>query len=423
MNLELITIGTELLLGFTVDSNSAYAGRALSQIGVTVVRRTTVPDDHQAIGDAVSTALARTGAVLISGGLGPTKDDITKKAVAEVFGAPLEFREDVWQSLLERYRMMRRPEIAERNRVQAEVPRGATVIPNAWGSAPALWLEGEPGLAIMLPGVPFELEKLIANEIVPRLQQRTGAEEYGGRATLSLTLRTAGIAESDLAQRLGDIDDELAPVTLAYLPGVAGVDIRLTAWNSGAAAATALLEQASARLQPLLGDHFFGCDDTTLAAELLALAHREGLTLATAESCTGGMVGQMLTDVPGSSAVYLGGVVAYSNEVKSRQLGVPADLIERHGAVSEEVALAMARGARDRLGADLAVAITGVAGPGGGTADKPVGTVWTAWTGTDGLVARRWAYPGGREAIRRRAATAALFQLYRTLKRRPGSGG
>jgi len=319
---------------------------------------------------------------------------------------------------LERYRMMRRPRIAEQNRVQAEVPRGAEVIPNAWGSAPALWLEGKPGLAIMLPGVPFELEKLIDHEIVPRLRRRVGP----ARVTMSRTLRTAGIAESDLAQRLGDVDQEVAPVTMAYLPGVAGVDLRLTAWNGDSDTIAGQLDSAVARIVPHLGHHFFGYDQASLAAEVLHLARGHGLTLATAESCTGGMVGQMLTAVPGSSEVYRGGVVAYHNSAKSELLGVPVELIEREGAVSEAVAKAMASGAAERLGADLAVAITGVAGPGGGTPDKPVGTVWTAWTGPEGIEARRWAYPGGRDAIRARAATGALFQLYRSLRERYGGG-
>src|SRR5919106_1364389 len=228
MNIELVTIGTELLLGMTIDTNGAEIAAGLSAHGVRVTRRTSVADSGDEIRDAVTESLRRTGAVLTTGGLGPTRDDITKKVVAELFDAPLEFDESVWQALLARFaRLERKP--AESNRSQAEVPRGATIMPNRWGTAPGLWLEGKAGLAIMLPGVPLEMRKLMEHEVVPRLAARSS-----GSVIRSLLVRTTGIPESSLAERLGDIEREIAPVSLAYLPGLEGVDLRLSAWSVAA---------------------------------------------------------------------------------------------------------------------------------------------------------------------------------------------
>ena len=228
MRIELVTIGTELLLGFTVDTNGAELGRALAAAGIRVVRRTSIPDQPDAIRAAVRDGLDRTGAVITTGGLGPTRDDGSKKVVAEIFGAPLEFDESIWQALVERFAKLRR-RIAESNRSQAEVPRGALVLPNRWGTAPGLWLEGPPGLVILLPGVPLEMRKLLEHEVIPRLRGRAGGEVVRSR-----TIRTTNIAESTLADRMGEIEAEVAPLTLAYLPSLAGVDLRLTAWNLAA---------------------------------------------------------------------------------------------------------------------------------------------------------------------------------------------
>ncbi|MFL5511043.1 MAG: competence/damage-inducible protein A [Gemmatimonadales bacterium] len=225
MNIELVTIGTELLLGFTVDTNGAEIARSLADNGVQVFRRVSVADNPDAIRAAVADALQRTGAVLTTGGLGPTRDDMSKKVVAELYQAPLEFDEIVWASLLERFaRLQRQP--VQSNRSQAEVPRGAVVLRNRWGTAPGLWLEGSPGLTIMLPGVPQEMRNLLQHEVVPRLRARAS-----GVIIRSRQLRTSGIPESTLAERLGDVEEQIAPVTLAYLPGYEGVDLRLTAWN------------------------------------------------------------------------------------------------------------------------------------------------------------------------------------------------
>jgi nicotinamide-nucleotide amidase len=416
MNIELVTIGTELLLGFTLDSNGAEIARMLSANGVEVARRTAVPDRGPDIADAVLAALRRTGAVLTTGGLGPTRDDISKKAVADLFGAPLEFDQSVWGDLLARFARMQRVPVAS-NRSQAEVPRGATVLRNRWGTAPGLWLEaslsaleGRRGLVIMLPGVPSEMRKLMEHEVLPRL-----APMAAGKVIRSRVVRTTGIPESTLAERMGDIEREIAPLTLAYLPGPAGVDLRLSAWGLDPEETETRLAAGARLLHDRAGEHAYGEDDTDLAAVVLQLARERGCRLGVAESCTGGLLGARLTEIPGSSDVFDGGVICYSNRVKTELLGVSPTLIVEQGAVSEAVARAMAEGARKHLAVELAAAVTGVAGPGGGTTEKPVGTVWIAVADAHGSTARHSVFPGSRQEIRSRAAQGALSLLRRRL--------
>ena len=255
MRLELVTIGNELLLGFTVDTNGAEIARALSSLGVEIVRRTAVPDRPDAITDAVSEALARTGAVLTTGGLGPTRDDMSKTAVAALYGVPLEFQETVWNDIVERFaRAARTPSTS--NRGQAEVPRGATVLRNRWGTAPGLWLEGPIGLTIMLPGVPSEMRKLLEAEVVPRLAARAS-----GAVVRSHVVRTTAIPESTLAERMGDIEREIEPLSLAYLPGLEGVDLRLTAWGLDPAETDRRLRAAAELIRQRAGEHVYGEGD------------------------------------------------------------------------------------------------------------------------------------------------------------------
>ena len=410
MNLEIITIGTELLLGFTLDTNGAELGRALSAAGIRVVRRTSVADRPGEIRDAVATALSRTGTVITTGGLGPTRDDITKQVVAAIYDWPLDFDEELWHALVERYRRRGRVP-AESNRSQAEVPRGALVLPNRWGSAPGLWLEGAPGLVIMLPGVPLEMRNLLAAEVAPRLAARAGA----AGVIRSRTVRVTGIPESTLAERLGEIEAAIAPLSLAYLPGLDGVDLRVTAWGLPAAESDDRLGRAVAELRTRAGDVVYGEDDTDLAALVLDRARELGVRVAVAESCTGGLLGARLTEIPGSSDVFAGGVIAYENAVKQEMLGVGSDVLAAQGAVSGPVAVAMAEGALNRLGVDLAISVTGIAGPGGGSESKPVGTVWFGVAGRGGPAAVHSIFIGTRSEIRYRAAQAALFLLFRRL--------
>jgi nicotinamide-nucleotide amidase len=405
MDLELVTVGTELLLGFTLDTNGAEIARRLAAAGIRVVRRTAVGDRADEIRDGVAGALRRTGAVLTTGGLGPTRDDITKVTVAELYGSPLDFDESVWSDLLARFARLGRPPVAS-NRTQAQVPRGAVVLRNRWGTAPGLWLEGAPGLTVMLPGVPQEMRMLLEHEVLPRLAARAGTSVIRSR-----TVRTTGIPESTLAERMGEIETEIAPLTLAYLPGLEGVDLRLTAWQLSEEEAERRLAAAAATVIGRGGDHVYGEGETDLAAVVLERARRAGWTVGAAESCTGGLVGVRLTEIPGSSDVFIGSAVCYANRLKTELVEVAPALIETHGAVSEPVARAMAEGACRRLGVDLAVAVTGIAGPGGGTPEKPVGTVWYAAADRNGTIARTSVVLGTRPEIRARAAQAALNLL------------
>jgi len=415
MNIELVTIGTELLLGLTVDTNGAEIARHLAARGVRVTRRTSVADRSEEIRAAVKEALGRTGAVLTTGGLGPTRDDITKKVVADLFDAPLEFDAGVWDSLLERFaRLERKP--AESNRSQAEVPRGATVLPNRWGTAPGLWLTGQPGLVIMLPGVPLEMRRLLEHEVLPRL-----APPENRSVIRSLLVRTSGVPESSLAEQIGDIESEIAPITLAYLPGLEGVDLRLSAWELAPEEADRRLGSAARLLRERAGNHVYGQGESDLAELVLDGARARGLRLGVAESCTGGLLGARLTEVPGSSDIFRGGVIAYHNAIKMELLGVPEATLAEHGAVSEPVARAMAEGAVKRLGVSAALSVTGVAGPGGGTPEKPVGTVWVGCALGGVVETRRSRFAGTRHEVRARAAQAALLLLYRKLSAGPVS--
>ena len=415
---ELITIGDELLLGFTIDTNAAHISRVLATNGIEIVRRTTVGDEARKIAQAVREALERTGAVVTTGGLGPTSDDLTKPAIAKIFGRAMKLDEGIATRLEERWRA-RFPNSAfpSTNRTQAEIPEGAQILVNRHGTAPGIWLEDDRGRWVaMMPGVPREMRGMLAEELLPAIQARMKGVES---VVLSGTLRTTGIAESAIAELLGpnflgDPQSELGSLPLAYLPGVAGVDLRVTAKGMPPARAQKLVKEAIVKLRSRVEAYAYGEDDADLAAVVLDRCRALNLKLAVAESCTGGMLGERITSIPGSSEVFLGGVIAYHNDLKKQLLGVRAEDLERYGAVSEEVALQMAVGVRKNLGADVGVSVTGIAGPGGGTPEKPVGLVWIAVNGSDAK-ARRFHVVGDRAEIRQRAAQAALEMVRRTL--------
>ena len=403
---ELITIGTELLLGFTIDTNSAFLGQTLSTEGIRIVRRTSVGDSPAEIRAAVDEALTRTPLVITTGGLGPTRDDMSKHVVAELLGMPLQFDETVWQAVLARYRRFERVPV-ESNRSQAMVPLGGVALPNQWGTAPGLWLDSPRGTVVMLPGVPLEMRMLTQHEVVPRLRARAT-----GSVIRSATLRTCGIPESTLAERIGELEGALTPLTLAYLPSTGGVDLRLTAWNVAPPEAEAMLGRGLAQLRERAAAWAYGEGEDDLAAIVLQQLRDAGRVLAVAESCTGGLLGGRITNVPGASDVFLGGMIAYSNRAKEA-IGVPASLVAEHGAVSSEVAAAMAVGLAARSGANLTVSVTGIAGPGGGSEEKPVGTVWFGFS-VDGVVeSQKSVFGGTRLEIRERAVQAALLGLWR----------
>jgi nicotinamide-nucleotide amidase len=411
MKLEVVTIGTELVLGLTPDTNAADLGRALAAAGAEIVRHVSVPDRPAAIRAAIADALERTGFVIATGGLGPTRDDMTKAEVAALFGKALRVDPGVLRSLEARFRRLGRPMPAV-NRSQAEVPEGATVLPNPRGTAPGLWLEDERGrVAVLLPGVPSEMRGLLVEEVLPRVAQRVGSR----RVVLSRTLRTTGVPESALAERIGPVEDDIAPLTLAYIPSIDGVDLRLTAWSLPPDEAERRLAEAAAGLRARLEEHYYGEDGVDLAAVVLeALRARSG-RLAVGESCTGGLLAGRLTAIPGASDVFVGAVVAYDDSVKTDLLGVPPTTLDDFGAVSVETALAMAIGAQERFGVEATLAVTGIAGPSGGTPEKPVGTVCLAVRlGSEGGAVQR-VFPGDRHEIRARSAQAALNLLRRTL--------
>ncbi len=415
MDVELVSIGDELLLGFTVDTNTAHFARAAADHGIQVVRRSTVGDDADAITSVVRDALARTGAVITSGGLGPTADDRTKPTLAALFGRAMRFDDAIWESLRARWKARGWPgEIPATNREQAMVPEGATVLPNAHGSAPGIWLEDAEGRWVaMLPGVPREFLGMMRDTLLPRLAAR-GA---GGTVIRSHTLRTQGIAESALAEMLGELAKDPLGVPLAFMPGYEGVDLRLTVRGVSPAVADERLAAAAEALRARVGKWVYGEGDEDLATLVLDRLRARGMRIAVAESCTGGMLGMRLTAIPGSSDRFAGGVIAYDNAVKVRELGVREATLAAVGAVSEEVAREMATGVRERFGVEVGVSITGVAGPGGGTPEKPVGTFCVAVDVQGEVRSLRTAGVGDRHEIRQRASQGALSLVRRVLAR------
>ncbi|MDH3569826.1 MAG: CinA family nicotinamide mononucleotide deamidase-related protein [Gemmatimonadota bacterium] len=423
MELEIVTVGTELLLGFTLDSNAADIARALAAVGARVTRRVTVGDDERAIRDAVAGSLRHTKLAVVTGGLGPTKDDVTKTAVARLFGAPLELDEAYLGALTRRFARFRRAPMPLSNRSQAEFPRGATRIPNARGTAPGLILQGPLGTAVLLPGVPAEMRQMLGDHVVPFIEGLMSREGHRGWPIRSHTLRTTGVTESGLADLLAALEPRLEGVSLAYLPGWEGVDLRLTAQvadrgeGEGEGDGDGPLLRAAARIQDAIGERYYGPGEVDLAEVVLAGLRARGWRLAVAESCTGGMVGSRLTAIPGASDVFVGGIIAYANDSKARDLGVPPVVLAAEGAVSEVVALAMAEGVAKRFHTESAIAVTGVAGPSGGTPEKPVGTVVVAARALERSVVRTLHLPGSRQEVRSRSTQAAL-DLLRLLRAR-----
>ena len=413
MHIEVVTIGDELLLGYTIDTNAAHLARTLAAEGVEISRRTTVGDTAESIADGVREALERTGAVITTGGLGPTSDDLTKPSIAALFGRGMVLDEEHLAWMEERFRTLFQRPMPATNRQQAMLPEGARKLQNNHGSAPGIWLEDERGRWVaMLPGVPREMRGMLADTLLPLIRERLGDER---RVVRSRTLRTTGVGESFIADRVGTLEGGVGDAGLAYLPNAEGTDLRLTVRNASPDDADRRLAHAADRLQSIVGDVVYGEDGADLAAVVLDLCRARGLTIGVAESCTGGLLGARLTAVPGSSDVVLGGVIAYQNEIKSSLLGVDPALLAAHGAVSEGVVRAMATGARTSTGARAGLAITGIAGPGGGSEEKPVGTVWIA-TDIDGEVdARRLRLIGDRAEVRQRAAQSVMEMLRRRI--------
>lgn len=414
MNLEIVTIGDELLLGLTIDTNAAWLARELAGHGVSIVRRASVGDNASDIADAVKQALERTGAVITTGGLGPTADDLTKPAIADIFGRALRLDEVRWEELCVRWRERGRPgEIPESNKQQVMIPEGARVLHNRHGSAPGIFLDDEHGRWVaMLPGVPREMRGIYNEELLPLIFARLGESR---RVVRTRTVRTTAVAESQLPTMLGDAARGIGEMSLAYLPGEEGVDLRLTIRGAESDEADAQLAEGAALLRERVGIFAYAEGKTDMAEVVLAACRERGLTIALAESCTGGMLGQRLTAIPGSSDVVLGGVIAYNNAVKVAAVGVKEETLGAVGAVSEEVARELASGARTRFRSDIGVGITGIAGPRGGTPEKPVGQVWIAVDVAGTVKAHGARLIGDRTEIRFRATQSALDMIRRAL--------
>jgi len=403
MNAIIVSIGDELANGQTVDTNSAYLARELAMRGIAAIEHITVGDDQGAIAAVLRSAAGRADVLIVTGGLGPTADDLTRQALADAMGVGLALDEASLTDIEGFFRRMGRVMI-DANRIQAMVPIGAAAIRNEVGTAPGLYARLGRCEVFITPGVPSEMRWMFQNAIAPRLGSQGGV-------ILHRILHTFGEGEGNVGATIEDLMRRGGNPTVGTTVAAGMVSIRVVARAENLEAAQAASEATVQELRRRLGALVIAEGDVTMAAAVGELLRSKGATLATAESCTGGMLGEMLTSMPGSSDYYVGGVVSYANQAKETMLGVPGELIAQHGAVSEPVARSMAQGVRARLGSDWGIAITGIAGPGGGTAEKPVGLVWIALAGPGGTQAWRQVFPGTREVVRLRATLAAMNRL------------
>lgn len=415
MQAEIICIGDELLIGQVINTNAAKMAQLLQSAGLAVGRISDIGDDPVQIRQALDEALSRSDIVLLTGGLGPTRDDLTRQALCDYFRTSLVFHEPSFRNV-ERFFLARGLKVTGRNREQAMVPASCTPLLNLQGTAPGMWFEDKGKIVVAMPGVPYEMESMMTGEVIPRLK----AKGFG-EALLQKTILTTGLGESFLADRIRHWEESLpGNMKLAYLPQPGIVRLRLTASNGQSSAnpvmqtadgLQAMLDKKIRELTGLIPDLVFGYDEDTLEEVVGKLLLSKGATLGTAESCTGGYIASLITSVPGASNYFRGSVIAYDNEVKQNLLGVKRGTLEQHGAVSEEVVLEMAVGAKDRLKVDYAIAVSGIAGPDGGTPGKPVGTVWIAVAGKGHAEARHFIFGDHRQRNIRRSAIAALNML------------
>lgn len=406
MQATIITIGDEILIGQIVDTNSVSIARRLNAAGIVVHEKCSIGDDREEIMAAIRRAETSSQVIILTGGLGPTKDDITKKTLAELFHCGMRFDEGVARHV-EQMLAERGIAFNALNRSQAEVPTACTVLHNAHGTAPGMWFEDAGRVIVSLPGVPFEMEHLMEDEVMPRLKEHFALHQIVHR-----TLITAGLAESLLAERIEQWEEALPSyLKLAYLPAPGIVRLRLSAYEVEGEQVREEIDRRFAELRELILDYVVGFETATVEEQVHELLIERGATLALAESCTGGKIASKFTAMAGASAYLLAGVVAYANEAKTNILGVDVELIRRHGAVSEEVARAMAEGARRVAGADYALATTGIAGPTGGTAEKPVGTVWFALATPTETIALKHACGTDRGQVIDRATAYAIRLL------------
>lgn len=384
---EIITIGDEILYGQIVDTNSAWIGAELGKIGIKVKQITSISDDEEHIVQALNEACTRADIILITGGLGPTKDDLTKKALTRYFHTELVLHE---QSLADVTLLFSSRGIAmtELNRQQAFLPANCEPVRNSMGTAPGMWFAQRGKIFVSMPGVPFEMKRMMTDIVLPKLQ-----EHFRIPQIIHRVVQTIGIGESFLAERIAPWEDNLPPnIRLAYLPSLSGVRLRLTGLDNGTDPLEDQLQKEEDTLSQLISQYIFAYGEVSLEEAVGNLLSSLAYTIATAESCTGGYLSHKLTSIPGSSQYFLGGIIAYANDVKVRELGVDPAVLEAHGAVSEEVVRAMAEGARRRFNTNIGIATSGVSGPGGGTPEKPVGTVWLAYADETKTVVKKLLY-------------------------------
>lgn len=416
---EIISIGDELLIGQTINTNAGWMGDQLGLIGIRPKRVLTIGDDRQEILDAL--AAAECDVVLITGGLGPTKDDITKHTLCEFFDTHLVRHADIEARIVAFFQSLSRDPL-DVNRAQADLPANCIVIPNDRGTASGMWFEvarakGSSGandrVFVSMPGVPFEMQAMMLAHVLPKLK-----EHFAPPTIVHRTILTTGLGESHLAKRIEAWEDSLASerIKLAYLPSPGTVKLRLSTYaDTNANAAHERVDRKAEELRRLIPELIFGEGEERLSQVLGRLLKERGQTLSLAESCTGGYVSHLITSIPGSSAYFTGGVISYANAVKMEELGIPSDMLELNGAVSQPVAEQMATGVRAALRTDWSVALTGIAGPDGGTPEKPVGTVWMAVAGPDGVQSVLGKFPGRRSTIIEGSALAALNLLRKRL--------
>ena len=420
-SVEAVAVGTEILLGQIANTNGQFLAQVLAEHGALHYFQVTVGDNRRRVVDTLRQALSRADMVITIGGLGPTQDDLTKEAVAEVFGRDIVVDEPSWERIVSRFRGRGRP--TPNNRRQAEIPAGAVAITNNHGTAPGVLLEADytpvgaatavPRVVICLPGPPNEFKPMVSGFLAEYLERWAAGPDAVRTVLQSRSLRIAGMGESEVEHRLRDLIDAGENPTIATYAKPGEVEVRLTAQAGSPAAAAALLEPVEQAVRERIGAWVYGTDADALGGAVLGELAQRGLTLAVAESCTGGLLSERLTEAPGASAAFVLGAVTYANTAKETVLGVQAALLQEHGAVSPETARAMAEGVRLRSGASIGLGITGIAGPAGGTPAKPVGTVFVALASGEGTWCRTLALGGDRAVIRWRATQDALVTLRR----------
>ncbi|HYK76235.1 MAG TPA: competence/damage-inducible protein A [Daejeonella sp.] len=411
MRTEIITIGDELLIGQVVDTNSAWMAQKLNLAGIRVVQISSIPDNREHILKALELASGRADIILITGGLGPTKDDITKKTLAEYFNIGLRQDAEALENVKRIFAMFDRP-VLDVNIRQADVLENCTVLQNLNGTAPGMWIEHEQKIYVSMPGVPFEMKYLMEETVIPKL-----LATHQFPAIVHHTILTAGLGESFLAESIADIEDSLpANIRLAYLPKLGQVRLRLSAYGQDKKVLEQQIGLFADQIVKKLGHYVIAETDIALEESILDFMKARNLTLSTAESCTGGYIAHLITQHPGCSSVFLGGVVSYANELKQNLLGVKPETINQFGAVSEETVAEMARGAIQNCGSDYSVAVSGIAGPTGGTPEKPVGTIWVAVANKNKTVTHKFQFGSRRMQNIERSAINALTMLFKLLK-------